>query len=284
MRNLRTLGGLSLPELVRRTIRESWQDEVFGQGGRMSFYHFLAIFPSIVVFLAFSARIPHVGDQTKNALQDLSRQLLPSEVSRLMHSVLDVLSGRYLAGMRLAIVCVGALWAALNGTWAMIWGLNRAYEVEEHRSWWDLAVTICGLTGCFAFISSFTVFVFFSGSRFQNEFRLGVRILEWIVLAIALSLAFAVLYRFGPSVRDASWRCSTPGVVCALILWISSTFGARFYFDHVSDYSRSYGPLNGVAMLLLWLYVTNGAILIGGEMNSEIQKAIRQSIRDCAAR
>jgi membrane protein len=284
VRNLWTLGGLSLPELLRRTIRESWQDEVFGQGGRMSFYHFLAIFPSIVVFLAFSARIPHLGDQTKGALQDLSRQLLPSEVSRLMQSVLNDLSGRSLAGMRLVIVCAGALWAALNGTWAMIWGLNRAYEVEEHRSWRDLAVTICGLTGCLAFISSFTVFVFFSGSRFQNEFRLGVRILEWIVLAVALSLAFAVLYRFGPSVRDAAWRWNTPGVLCALILWIGSTFGARFYFDHVSDYSRSYGPLNGVAMLLLWLYVMNGAILIGGEMNSEIQKTIRQSIRDCAAR
>ena len=134
----------------------------------MSFYHFLAIFPSIVVFLAFSAHVPQVGDQTKNALQDLSTQLLPSEVSRLMGIVLADLGGRSLAGMKLAIVCVGALWVALNGTWAMIFGLNRAYEVEEQRSWSDLAVTIGGLTGCLVFISSFTVFVFFSGSRFQN--------------------------------------------------------------------------------------------------------------------
>jgi membrane protein len=283
VRNLKTLGGLSLPELLRRTIRESWEDEVFGQGGRMAFYHFLAIFPSMVVFLAFSASIPHLADQTKNALQDLSRQLLPSEVSRLMESVLADLSGRSLAGIKLAIVCVGALWAGLNGTWAMIWGLNCAYEVQEHRSRWNLAVTICGLTGCLAFISSFTVFVFFSGSRFQNESTLGVRAVEWLVLAIALSLAFAGLYRFGPSVRGASWRWNTPGTACALILWIGATFGARFYFDHVSDYSRSYGPLNGVATLLLWLYVTNGAILIGGEMNSEIQKSMRQSSRDCPA-
>lgn len=250
----------------------------------MSFYHFLAIFPSIVVFLAFSARIPHLGDQAKNALQDLSRQLLPNEVSRLVQSVLDSLAGRALAGMNLAIVCVSALWAALNGTWAMIWGLNRAYEVEEHRSWWHLAVTICGLTGCLTAITSFTVFVFFSGSRFQKEFGFGIHVFEWIVLAVALSFAFTVLYRFGPSVRDAAWRWSTPGAVCALILWIGSTVGIRCYFDHVSDYSGSYGPLNGVAMLLLWLYVTNGAILIGGEMNSEIQKAARQFVSDWGAR
>lgn len=244
----------------------------------MSFYHFLAIFPSIVVLLAF------FGDQTKNALQDLSGQLLPSAVSRLMQSVLDDLSGRSLTGMKLAIVCAGALWAALNGTWAMIWGLNRAYEVEEHRSWWHLAVTIGGLTACLAFLSSLTVFVCFSGSRFQNEFGLGARIPEWIVLGLGLSLWFALLYRFGPSVREAGWRGCAPGVVCALILWIGATLGARFYFDHVSDYSRSYGPLNGVATLLLWLYVTNGAVLIGAEMNSEIRKAMRQSVRDCAGR
>jgi hypothetical protein len=68
----------------------------------------------------------------------------------------------------------------------------------------------------------------------------------------------------------ASARFSAPGVVWVLILWIGSTFGARFYFDHVSDYSRSYGPLNGVAMLLLLLYVTNGAIPIGGERPKDI--------------
>lgn len=273
MRNLWTLGGLSLPELVRRTIRESWQDEVFGQGGRMCFYHFLAIFPSIVVFLAFAERVPHLGDQTRNALQDLSNQLLPGQVSQLMRTVLEDLSGKSLAGIRLAAVCAGALWAALNGTWAMIWGLNRAYEVEERRAWWRLAVTIAGLTVALGFISSFTVFVFF----------IGVRGIEWPVLAVSLSLAFSVLYRFGPSLEDPEWRWSTPGAVCALILWMAATFGARLYFDHISDYSRSFGPLNGVAMLLLWLYLTNGAILIGGEMNSEIQKASRQPIRDCEA-
>lgn len=273
MRNLWTLGGLSLPELVRRTIRESWQDDVFGQGGRMSFYHFLAIFPSIAVFLAFAERVPRLGGQMKNALQDLSTQLLPSVVSQLMQNVLDDLSGGSLTGIRLAVVCAGALWAALNGTWAMVWGLNRAYEVEEHRSWWELWLTIFGLTVALAVITSFTVFVFF----------VGAGVLEWIVLAGALLFAFAVLYRFGPNLRDPEWRWSTPGAFCALILWMAATFGARFYFGHVSDYSRSYGPLNGVVMLLLWLYLTNGAILIGGEMNSEIQKASRRPTRDCEA-
>jgi membrane protein len=82
-----------------------------------------------------------------------------------------------------------------------------------------------------------------------------------------------LLYRFAPNLRRHEWRCSTPGALCALILWIAAAYAARLYFDHVDNYSRAYGHLNGVAMLLLWLYVSNGAILIGGEMNSEIEKA-----------
>lgn len=82
-----------------------------------------------------------------------------------------------------------------------------------------------------------------------------------------------MLYRFAPNVRDRAWRWSTPGTLCAIVLWVGATFGARVYFDRLDDYSRAYGHLNGVVMLLLWLYVANGAILIGGEMNSEIEKA-----------
>ena len=94
-----------------------------------------------------------------------------------------------------------------------------------------------------------------------------------MVLAASLSFSFALLYRFAPNLRDCEWRWSTPGAFCALVLWIGSTFAARVYFDHV-NYARSYGQLSGVVMLLLWLYVTNGAILIGGEMNSEIEKTV----------
>ena len=91
-----------------------------------------------------------------------------------------------------------------------------------------------------------------------------------------LSISFAVLYRFGPSLRDHEWRWSTPGALCALVLWIGTTLASRAYFEHVNNYARSYGQLNGVVMLLLWLYVSNGAILIGGEMNSEIEKAVAE--------
>jgi membrane protein len=276
MVNLWTLGGLSLPDLLRRTARESWQDEVFGQGGRMAFYHFLAIFPSLLIFFLVSARVPHLGDHMKNALQEMSSQVLPDQVAQLLQNVMDELNQRARSGVQLISVCAGALWAALNGTWAMIYGLNKAYEVEEDRSWWKLAITIVGLTISLAVTGSVAVLLIFCSAYLRARFQGGaiaLRVLEWLVLTATLSFSFALLYRFAPNLRDCAWRWSTPGAFCALLLWIGSTFAARVYFAHV-NYARSYGHLSGVVMLLLWLYVTNGAILIGGEMNSEIEKTV----------
>jgi membrane protein len=276
MLNLWTLGGLSFSDLLRRTARESWDDAVFGQGGRMAFYHFLAIFPSLLVFLAISARVPHLGGHMKSALQELADQVLPDQVSQLFRKMTAELDTRTLSGAQLMAVCSGALWAALNGAWAMIYGLNRAYEVEEHRSWRQLALIIAGLTLSLGVIGSLAVFLIFFGGELQVHLHLSatwLQLLEWLVLATVLSLSFGLLYSFAPNLRDHAWRWTTPGGLCALILWIGCTFAARFYFDHVNNYARSYGHLNGVVMLLLWLYVTNGAILIGGEMNSEIEKA-----------
>jgi membrane protein len=285
MLNLWTLGGLSPLELLRRTARECWQDEVFGQGGRMAFYHFLAIFPSLLIFFAISTRVPHLGDHMKNALQDLIRQVLPYQASKLFQEIMDELNDPKHSGVSLISVCAGALWAALNGTWAMVYGLNKAYEVKEHRSLRELSLTIGGLTFFLGFVAFMAVFLIFCSAYLQTRFHGGaiaLRVLEWMVLAVSLCFSFAVLYRFAPNLRDCAWRWSTPGAFCAVVLWITATFGTRLYFGHVNNYSRSYGHLNGVVMLLLWLYVSNGAILIGGEMNSEIEKNIAQADEESA--
>jgi uncharacterized BrkB/YihY/UPF0761 family membrane protein len=136
------LCSLSVCELLRRIARETWQDSGFGQGDRMALYQLLAIFPSLLVLLAVAARVPHVGDSFKGLLQDLSEQVLPSQGARLLATMMDELSGRAVSGFHFVAVCAGALWADCNATWAMVYGLNRAYEVEERRSLWQLSLTI----------------------------------------------------------------------------------------------------------------------------------------------
>jgi membrane protein len=244
----------------------------------MAFYHFLAIFPSLLAFLAIGAHIPRLGDALQSELRDLTAQMLPGPVSQLLQRMAAELSQHARSNLHLLSVVAGASWASLNGTWAMIYGLNTAYEVEERRGWRSLALTILSLTLSLAVTASIAVLLIFCGRSLEPHLPGGAFALHlgvWLVLAAAVSFSFAILYRFAPNLRDHEWRWSTPGALCALILWIGSTFAARLYFDHVNNYARSYGHLNGVVMLLLWLYVTNGAILIGGEMNSEIEKAAR---------
>ena len=270
------LGGLSLWELLRRTSRESWQDEVFGQAGRMAFYDFLALFPAVLVFLTIAMHFPHLGDRMKSAIQDISGQVLPNQVSRLFQAILEELNQHARARLPLLPVLAGAVWAGLNATWAMVYGLNIAFEVEENRSKPALAITVLGLALSLASTGTVAVSLIFIGRTLHGHFRaatLALRAAEWTIVVASLLFSFAVLYRFGPNLQNARWRWSTPGALCALILWIAAAVGARIYFGYFNDYSRSYGHLNTAVMLLLWLYLSNAAVLIGGEMNSEIEKA-----------
>ena len=270
MAEMWTLGGLPAGELLRRTIRECWEDSIFGQGGRMAFYQFLAIFPCLLVFLDLTARFFQAGDHASSAIGSLSGKVFPAPVSRLFLSSLERLRSEPLSGLQLTAAFAGAIWSGLNAMWAMVYGLNRAYEVEERRSWWSLGLTIGGIGFCLTVAGAVAVFLVFGLLRHGAT---AAWITEWLVLILVLLFSFEILYRFAPCLPDPEWQWSTPGAVSALALWIAATFGFRYYFEHVTDYSTAYGPLNGVAMYLLWLYVTNGAILIGGEMNSEIEKA-----------
>ena len=134
MPNLWTLGGLSVRELMRRTWSESWHDAVFGQAGRMAFYHFLAIFPGLLIFLAIAARVPSIAPQLKHTIIGLGEEFLPSQASSLLHQMGGELERHMPVGLQFMSVCAGASWAASNGTWAIIYGLNRAYEVKVSLS------------------------------------------------------------------------------------------------------------------------------------------------------
>lgn len=243
----------------------------------MAFYQFLTIFPALLVVFTVRARIASIGYGTA-AMRDLCMQMFPRSVFALLTTVSRALSGHVTFGFALLAVLAGASWAAHNGTWAMIYGLNRAYEVDERRGWWSLTVTIVGLTAALLATACVALLLMLGAMHLAGADGHGTaraRLVEWLVLLPTVAFAFGLLYRFAPNLERHEWRWSTPGTVCALLLWIAGVFAERAYFDHSQSYARSYGPLQGVAVLLLWLYVTNGAILIGGEMNSEIVKALR---------
>ena len=161
-------------------------------------------------------------------------------------------------------------------------GLNRAYEVEEERPWWRVLAVMAGLTLVLGILYLISLAEIVYGDQAgkivskylgtPDHFEFFWRIAQWTIIAILLLLSFAVLYRFGPNLKDRRWQWSAPGAVVAVTLWVVSTVLLRVYQDNFSS-SRIYGGLNAVATLLMWLYATGVAIFIGGAANSEIGKA-----------
>lgn len=273
MVDLWTLGGLSWRELLKRTWRESWEDAIFGQAARLAFYHFLALFPSLLLMMFLFVKSSDANSAVRHTLIDALRQIMPQRSSELIDNTMSQLNARPHTGIGAVTAALGAGWAALNGTWAMISGLNTAYEVRERRSFWSIVFTTFGLTLAIMILSLASLGIILFGTYISHRSVFGFRVVEWVVIPILLLLAFALFYRFGPNLSDREWAWSTPGAVAALVLWVGSALLVRFYFDLFHSYDRMYSGLSAVAMLLMWLYFTNAAVLIGGELNSEIEKA-----------
>jgi len=178
---------------------------------------------------------------------------------------------------------LGSAWGALNGTWAMMTGLNKAYEVEEERPWWKVLSIAFALTIALGIMGLVALWAMLYGSQ---DWDFGIhthspfpwRVIQWPVTAVLLLFSFALLYRFGPNLKDRRWQWSIPGAAVAATLWIGSALLFRVYENHFSS-QRIYGGLNAAVTLLLWLYFTGAAIFIGGEANSEIEKAAAKAHR-----
>ena len=286
MIDLWTLGGLSWRELFKRTVKESWEDEVFGQAARLAFYHFLALFPALLLAATILGRFSGTGSDLLKTLESSLGSILPARAFEMVTGFFAEIS-KGAARHTVWFAMFGSLWAALNGTWAVMSGLNAAYEVEEQRSWWQVTLTGAGLTIALAVLGFTSLVLLFYGRKMEAAImqRIGVsngvsavwQVAQWPILAAMLLIAFALVYRFGPNLSDRKMRWSTPGAVIAVILWLCASGLFRGYMAYqASKYDQAYGSAGALAILLLWFYFTGAAILVGGEANSEIENAAEQ--------
>jgi len=296
MAYLWSLRGLSWRELAKRTCHRSWEDEVFGQAARLAFYYLLSMFPVLLLLLIALDKLASpgsTGSNLRSTLLGTFQQILPQDASALISKTLGELNAGAVVGAGAVYAGLASAWGALNGTWAMIAGLNKAYEVKEDRPWWKVLSIASGLTLSLGIMGLLALgaMLYGSGAWKTIERNLGIdthspflgHILQWAATAILLFFSLALLYRFGPSLNDRRWQWSIPGAVVAVPLWVASTMLLRVYQNHFSS-QRIYGGLNAVVALLFWLYFTGAAIFIGGEANSEIEKAAAKAHRAVAGR
>jgi membrane protein len=169
------------------------------------------------------------------------------------------------------------------GIGAIVSTLNAAYGVKESRPWWKAQLIAIWLTVAIALLIISALALGLSGGNiaeavadqfaFGDRFTFTWNILQWpIVLAFVL-FAFALVYYFAPNLKEVKWQWITPGSILGLALWLLVSSVFRFYLRFFDTYSTTYGSLGAVMILLLWLYLTGAAILVGGEMNAVIEDA-----------
>jgi membrane protein len=273
---------MSWREIVRRTIRESIDDDCLGLAAQLAYYYFLAVFPAILFLLAAASFFP-LGNLT----DDIGRVLGPiasPDVVQLIQDQMTRLSDADSGGL-LTFGVLAALWSSSAALVSIVGALNRAYDLDETRPWWHVRLLAIALTlGLAIFVLSALTLVLGGSTlaRFLGErigwgqlFEWAWMIVQWPLTFALISTAVGLVYYFGPD-ADQEWTWISPGAVVATALWLIASLGFKIYVANFTDYNASYGAVGGVIVVLLWFYVSGLAILVGAELNAEIEHASSQ--------
>lgn len=275
-----SLGGLSWNDLTKRVWAETMEDDVLGRSAQLSYYFLLALFPALLFLTSLLGYLAGENGQLRADLFKYLSAVLPGDASRLIaETVKDVTQGS--GGGKLSFGILATFWAASNGMGAISESLNVAYDVKEERPWWKVRLAAIGLTLSLAFLIVTALVLVLYGHDLADvvavKFGLGAafavawNVLQWPLVLVFVLLAFALIYYFGPDIGDQDWKWLTPGAFVGVALWLLISFGFKAYLSYFNSYSATYGSLGAVIILMLWFYFTGAAILIGGEINSEVE-------------
>ena len=280
MPSLWKFGGLTPLKLTQLAIKKFSKDEISTRSASLSYYFLLALFPMFLFLVSLMGIFAEPGSQLRESIVTALGRLAPGSASELVHSVVTQ-TFKSSSGIKLAAGILGALWAASGGMSAVMVSLNVIYEVRESRPWWKQRLTILGLTIALAsLIIIGLVLVLYGGKIGQaiamhvglgDVFKIAWKILQWPVSFAAMFLSFSIVYYFAPDLEERKWYWVTPGAAAGVALWLLASLDFRVYLHFFNSYSATYGSLGAAIILMLWLYITGFAILIGGEVNWVIE-------------
>ncbi|MFD3555313.1 YihY/virulence factor BrkB family protein [Streptomyces goshikiensis] len=266
--------------VLRGTVREFADDELGDRAAALTYYGVLALFPALLVLLSL---LGMAGESATQRVLDSLRQLAPGSARDVISAAVRELRGRSGAGSLLAVVgLVMALWSASGYTAAFIRASNAVYDVPEGRPVWKvlplrLALTVTLMVLAWA---SALIVVFTGGLARQAGSALGIgdgaltlwSIAKWPVLLLLVTVMIALLYWAAPNAKGRGFRWVTPGCVLALVIWMAASAGFAFYVANFGSYNKTYGAVAGAIVFLVWLWLTNLAVLLGLEFDAELAR------------
>jgi membrane protein len=266
-------------QVLMRTWKEAGDDNVGLLAAGVAFYGFLAFVPLLASIVLTYGLI--ADPATVAAHIETLASTLPKEAAAIIADQLKAITGEDSAahGLGLLVAIAIAIYGASKGAAAVVTALNVAYEVEETRGFiaktaLSLAMTVGMIAVVLAAALAISGFAFiehllpFSSSVVHT----ALQILFLVLAACVIGLCLALIYRYAPNRPDAPWAWITPGSAAATILWLIASLGFGLYVSNFGNYNATYGSLGGVVVFLTWLYLTAYIILMGGELNSELER------------
>lgn len=266
---------LFFKELINRIKRDS----VTAMGAQLAYYLILSIFPFLIFFLNLLSYTPIARDEVLESLI----VILPIDTQRLITQLLSETISKSSETL-LSLGALTGIWAASRGIMSLIKSLNKAYGVEEKRSYIELrGVAILftlALLVLLLIVLLTLVFGELLGNMLFDSLGLGYKfVVIWHYLRIGISLGFMILlftllYKFSPSIRNGSnikFKHTFPGAVFTSFGWILTSSLFSYYVNNFGDYGKTYGSLGGIIVLLIWLYLSSIIIITGGEINGTIR-------------
>ena len=271
-------------QVLKRTYRESSDDNIGLIAAGVAFYGFLAMVP-LLASLVLTYGIVIDPAEAARHMRDLTA-MVPQDAARLIAEQLDgiVKTSSDKKGFGLLLALGLAIYGAMKGAQALIIALNIAYEETEKRGFVRLLGLQAGMVlAAVAVAMALLTAISLSAAleKFAGDLApaaaFAVKIIGWVIAAALASAAIAALYRIAPSRADPLWRWVTPGSILATLGILGTSAGFGWYAARLGDYNATYGSLGGVVVLMLWLWLSAYVLMLGAELNAEIE---RQTERD----
>jgi membrane protein len=264
--------------VAKNVWAEAKRDNLTLLAAGVAFYAMLALVPSLIALVTVYAL---VADPAKISEQiEPMTSLLPQEavalVEQQLTAIVESSSGSLTLGLVVSIAT--ALWAASGGIGALITGINAVYDQDEKRGFLKLKALALGLTLgavvvvvlALLLVAAFPAAV--DAMNLGTAGRVGAELARWLLLAALVALALSVFYRVGPSRSSSRWRWLSWGTGIALVIWLLGSIGFSLYVGNFGSYNKTYGALAAVIILMLWLYLSAYVILLGAELDAELDR------------
>ena len=270
---------LTWTDLIKRTVKEALADDIFDLAAQQAYYFFFALFPALLFVIAVASFFP-LQTLIDEVVTMLSR-FAPQAVIEIIRTAMQSLSKQNSGGV-LTFGFLVTIWSSSGAMVSIITTLNAAYDVTESRPWWKTRVIATALTIALATFIVASMFLVIAGPTVAEHLAVRLRlgpvftwtwwVLQWPIVFALVASAIAVVYYFAPDVEQ-DWVWITPGSILATLLWLAISLALKVYYQLVPNANATYGTLGGIMVLMLWFYCSGLALLLGAEMNAEIEHA-----------